>query len=35
VIDLDIKTFDCLGFTHYWGISRRNYAVVKKRTAAN
>jgi hypothetical protein len=28
-------TFDFLGFTHYWGISRRNYAVVKKRTAAS
>jgi RNA-directed DNA polymerase len=28
-------TFDFLGFTHYWGVSRRNYAVVKKRTAAS
>jgi len=28
-------TFDFLGFTHHWGISRRNYAVVKKRTAAS
>jgi hypothetical protein len=30
-----LRTFDFLGFTHYWGISRRNYAVVKKRTAAS
>ena len=28
-------TFDFLGFTHYWGKSRRNNAVVKKRTAAS
>ena len=28
-------TFDFLGFTHYWGRSRRNNAVVKKRTAAS
>ena len=28
-------TFDFLGFTHSWGISRRGNAVVKKRTAAS
>jgi RNA-directed DNA polymerase len=28
-------TFDFLGFTHYWGKSRRDNAVVKKRTAAS
>src|SRR5262249_57520346 len=27
-------TFDFLGFTHYWGKSRRNNPVVKKRTPA-
>ncbi len=26
-------TFDLLGFTHYWGRSRRGYWVVKKQTA--
>jgi len=26
-------TFDFLGFTHYWGTSRRNWPVVKRRTA--
>jgi RNA-directed DNA polymerase len=29
------RTFDFLGFTHYWGKSRRKEAIVKKRTAAN
>src|SRR5262249_48137149 len=28
-------TFDFLGFTHYWGRSRRDNAAVKKRTAAS
>lgn len=28
-------TFDFLGFTHYWGKSRRGYWVVKKKTAAS
>jgi group II intron reverse transcriptase/maturase len=28
-------TFDLLGFTHYWGLSRRGYWVVKQRTAKN
>lgn len=27
------NTFDFLGFTHYWGRSRRGYWVVKRRTA--
>jgi group II intron reverse transcriptase/maturase len=26
-------TFDFLGFTHYWGISRKGYRVVRKKTA--
>ena len=26
-------TFDLLGFTHYWGRSRRGYWVVKRKTA--
>lgn len=26
-------TFDCLGFTHYWGASRKGYWVVKCKTA--
>jgi RNA-directed DNA polymerase len=26
-------TFDLLGFTHYWGRSRRGYPVIKRRTA--
>lgn len=26
-------TFDLLGFTHYWGMSRKGFWVVKKRTA--
>jgi RNA-directed DNA polymerase len=26
-------TFDLLGFTHYWGLSRRGYWVVRKKTA--
>ena len=28
-------TFDLLGFTHFWGRSRRGFWVVKRRTAAN
>jgi RNA-directed DNA polymerase len=28
-------TFDLLGFTHYWGRSRRGVWVVKRRTASN
>jgi RNA-directed DNA polymerase len=28
-------TFDLLGFTHYWGRSRRGVWIVKRRTAAN
>jgi len=28
-------TFDFLGFTHYWGRSRRGYWVVKKKTATD
>ncbi len=28
-------TFDFLGFTHYWGESRKGNAVVKRRTAAS
>ena len=28
-------TFDLLGFTHYWGRSRRGYGVVKRKTAAS
>jgi RNA-directed DNA polymerase len=28
-------TFDLLGFTHYWGLSRKGVWVVKRRTAAN
>jgi group II intron reverse transcriptase/maturase len=27
------ETFDFLGFTHYWGQSRRGYPVVKRKTA--
>lgn len=27
-------TFDFLGFTHYWGRSRRGYWVIKRKTAA-
>ena len=26
-------TFDLLGFTHYWGLSRRGYWVVKRKTS--
>jgi len=26
-------TFDFLGFTHYWGKSRRRYWVIKRKTA--
>jgi RNA-directed DNA polymerase len=28
-------TFDFLGFTHYWGQSRKGHAVVKRRTSAS
>ena len=28
-------TFDFLGFTHYWGRSRKGYSVVKKKTASS
>jgi RNA-directed DNA polymerase len=28
-------TFDLLGFTHYWAMSRRGYWVVKQKTAAD
>lgn len=28
-------TFDLLGFTHHWGMSRRGYWIVKQRTAKN
>jgi len=28
------STFDFLGFTHYWGTSRRGYWVIKRKTAA-
>ena len=28
-------TFDFLGFTHYWGISRKGRAIVKRKTAAS
>jgi RNA-directed DNA polymerase len=30
-----LRTFDFLGFTHYWGKSRRKEAIVKKRTATS
>ena len=29
------KSFDFLGFTHHWGLSRRGYWVVKRKTARN
>jgi RNA-directed DNA polymerase len=28
-------TFDLLGFTHYWAMSRKGYCVVKQKTAAD
>ncbi len=28
-------TFDLLGFTHYWAMSRKGYWVVKQKTAAD
>jgi RNA-directed DNA polymerase len=28
-------TFDLLGFTHYWGLSRQGFWVVKRRTASS
>jgi len=28
-------SFDFLGFTHYWGLSRKGYWVVKRKTAAD
>jgi len=31
--DGEPRTFDLLGFTHYWGLSRKGYWVVKKQTA--
>jgi RNA-directed DNA polymerase len=30
-----LGTFDLLGFTHYWAMSRRGYWVVKQKTAAD
>lgn len=32
-LDRRAETFDFLGFTHLWGVSRRGYWVVKQRTA--
>jgi group II intron reverse transcriptase/maturase len=29
------RSFDFLGFTHYWGLSRKGYWVVKRKTAAD
>jgi RNA-directed DNA polymerase len=29
------RTFDLLGFTHYWGRSRRGYWVIKQKTATD
>jgi len=29
------ETFDLLGFTHYWGLSRRGKWIVKRKTARN
>ena len=29
------NTFDLLGFTHYWAMSRKGYWVVKQKTAAD
>jgi RNA-directed DNA polymerase len=31
--DDDPDTFDFLGFTHYWGLSRKGQAVIKRKTA--
>jgi RNA-directed DNA polymerase len=31
--DKETTTFDYLGFTHYWGKSRKGYYVIKKKTA--
>jgi group II intron reverse transcriptase/maturase len=31
--DPEPRTFDFLGFTHYWGRSRRGYWVIKRKTA--
>jgi hypothetical protein len=28
-------TFDFLGFTHYWGFSRKGYRIIKRQTAAS
>jgi group II intron reverse transcriptase/maturase len=33
--DDDPGTFDLLGFTHHWGLSRKGFWVVKKRTAGD
>ena len=30
-----IRSFDLLGFTHYWGRSRKGHWVVKRKTASN
>jgi RNA-directed DNA polymerase len=30
--EIDKDTFDFLGFTHYWGKSRRGYFVIKRKT---
>jgi hypothetical protein len=32
---LPARTFDLLGFTHYWAKSRKGYWVVKQKTAAD
>ncbi len=32
-IDLDKRTFDFLGFTHYWGKSRKGNDIVQRKTA--
>ncbi|MBB3190969.1 hypothetical protein FHR94_002213 [Halomonas cerina] len=31
--DQRVETFDFLGFTHYWGKSRRGLLVIKRKTA--
>jgi RNA-directed DNA polymerase len=33
--DMGPGTFDLLGFTHYWGMSRKGHWVVKRRTASD
>lgn len=32
--DKDPGTFDFLGFTHYWGMSRKGKAIIKRKTAS-